>query len=56
MGEILYILHNMDIKSTKRLSEELNRQWSTVDSLIKDFKRNLAQKTGDPILTEKNRK
>jgi len=52
MGEILYILHNMDVKSVKRLSEELKRDWSTVDSLVKDFKRNLAKNEGDPILTE----
>lgn len=35
MGEMLYIIHNMDVKSTKRLAEELKHQWSIVDSLIK---------------------
>lgn len=53
MGEMLYILANIDAKSVKRLSEELERDWSIVDSLIKDFKQNLARKIHDPILTGK---
>jgi transposase-like protein len=51
LGEMFYILHNIDFESVKRLSEELERDWSTVDSLVKDFKRNLAENDGDPILT-----
>jgi transposase-like protein len=51
LGEMFYILHNIDVESVKRISEELERDWSTVDSLVKDFKRNLAQNDGDPILT-----
>lgn len=51
MGEMLYILSNIDVKSVKRLSEELEHDWGTINSLVKDFKRNLAQNDHDPILT-----
>ena len=54
MCEMLYIIHNMDVKITKILSEGLNHHWSALDSLIRDFKRNLAQNTGDPILTDED--
>jgi len=50
LGEMFYILHNIDVESVKRLSEELERDWSTVNGLVKDFKRNLAENDGDPIL------
>lgn len=44
-------MHNIDFESVKRLSEELERDWGTLNSLVKDFKRNLAKNAPDPILT-----
>lgn len=50
LGEIFYILTNMDKKSVKRLSEELGRSRSTVHLLVREFRRNLASSASDPIL------
>lgn len=52
IGEMLYILMNLDKKSVKRLSEELGHKWDSVYHLAKEFRENLAEKAQDPILTE----
>jgi hypothetical protein len=51
MGEMLYIMVNLDKKSINRLSEELGHKWESVHRLSKDFKEFLAQKSPDPILS-----
>ena len=51
LGEMFYILVNMDKKSVKRLSEELNRARSTVHLLVREFRENLTSKVSDPILS-----
>jgi hypothetical protein len=43
-GEILYILDNLDKKSIKRLSKELNHKWENFNRLAREFRENLAQK------------
>lgn len=50
LGEMIYILTNMDKKSVKRLSEELGRSRSTVHYLAKEFRQDLASSAPDPIL------
>lgn len=52
MGEMLYIMSNLDKKSVNRLSEELGHKWESVYRLAKDFREFLAQKSPDPILSE----
>ena len=49
MGEMFYILINLDKKSIKRLSEELNHKWESIYNLAKDFRENLAEKSRDPV-------
>lgn len=53
LGEMLYILANLDKKSIKRLSEELNHKWENVNRLAREFRENLAKNAADPILTGK---
>ena len=52
MGEMFYILINLDNKSIKRLSEELGHKWESIYNLAKDFRENLAEKTKDPIISD----
>lgn len=51
MGEMFYILNNLDKKSIKRLSEELNHKWETINLLAKEFKENLTEKAKDLVLS-----
>ena len=51
MGEMLYILINLDKKSIKRLSEELWHKWDSIYLLAKDFRENLVEKDVDPVLS-----
>jgi len=51
MGEIFYILINLDKKSIKRLSEELGRKWDTVYAIAQDFRREVVEKAEDPVLS-----
>ena len=51
MGEMLYIIANLDKKSVKRLSEELDHKWESVYRISKDFKECLAKKSANPILS-----
>ncbi|MDP3065117.1 MAG: transposase [Methanobacteriaceae archaeon] len=51
MGEMLYIMANLDKKSVNRLSKELGHKWESVYRLSKDFKECLAKKSPDPILS-----
>jgi len=51
MGEMLYILINLDKKSIKRLSEELGHKWDSIYLLAKDFRENLVEKSKDPVLS-----
>lgn len=51
MGEMFYILNNLDKKSIKRLSEELNHKWETINLLAKEFKENLTEKSMDLVLS-----
>lgn len=51
LGEMFYIIANLDKKSIKRLSEELGHKWESVYRLSKDFKECLAKKTRDPVLS-----
>ncbi len=53
MGEMLYILMNLDKKSIKRLSEELGHKWDTIYRLAKDFRENLSEKSKDPVVLRK---
>ena len=53
MGDMLYILFNLDKKSIKRLSEELGHKWGNLYHLAQDFKEDLAKKSGDPKLQGK---
>lgn len=50
LGEMLYILANLDKKSIKRLSEELNHKWENVNRLAREFRQNLAKNAPNPIL------
>jgi transposase-like protein len=50
VGEMLYILINLDKKSVKRLSEELGHKWESINRLAKEFRGNLAEMSEDPIL------
>ena len=52
MGEMLYILMNLDKKSIKRLSEELGRKWDSIYSLAKDFKEDVTEKSHKPVFKE----
>ena len=52
LGEMFYILINLDKKSIKRLSEELNHKWDNIYNLAKDFRKNLAEKSKDPVLSK----
>jgi len=52
MGEMLYILMNLDKKSIKRLSEELSRKWDSIYSLAKDFKEDVTEKSHKPVFKE----
>jgi len=52
MGEMFYILINLDKKSIKRLSEELGHKWDNIYNLAKDFRENLVEKSKDPILSK----
>ena len=49
MGEMLYILMNLDKKSIKRLSEELDHKWDSVYSLAKEFREDITEKSDDPL-------
>ncbi|MBM4241966.1 MAG: hypothetical protein FJ150_09955 [Euryarchaeota archaeon] len=51
MGEMLYILINLDKKSVKQLSEELGHKWESVYRLARDFRENLVGKSKDPVLS-----
>ena len=51
MGEMFYILINLDNKSIKRLSEELGHKWESINLLAKEFRENLAEKSNDPVLS-----
>lgn len=50
LGEMFYILANLDKKSVKRLSEELGHTRQSVYRLAKEFRRNLASSAPDPVL------
>jgi hypothetical protein len=50
LGEMFYILTNLDKKSVKRLSEELGRTRQSVYRLAKEFRQDLASSAPDPIL------
>lgn len=52
MGEMFYILANLDKKSIKRLSEELRHKWDSIYLLAKDFRKNLTEKSEDPFFKE----
>lgn len=51
MGEMFYILNNLDKKSIKRLAEELGHKWETINLLAKEFRENLTEKSKDPVLS-----
>ena len=53
LGEMFYILANLDNKSVKRLSEELGRTRQSVYRLAKEFRQDLASSAPDPILQGK---
>jgi len=50
LGEMFYILANLDNKSVKRLSEELGRTRQSVHRLAKEFRQDLASSAPDPTL------
>lgn len=52
IGEMLYIISNLDKKSIKRLSEELGHNWISINRLAKEFKEKVAEKSEDPILSK----
>lgn len=51
MGEVFYIIFNLDKKSIKRLSEELGHKRDSIHRLAKDFKESLTKNLPDPILS-----
>ncbi len=51
MGEMFYILMNLDKKSVKRLSEELGHKWDSVYRLAHEFRESLLDKSTDPVLS-----
>lgn len=51
MGEVFYVIFNLDKKSVKRLSEELGHKWESIYRLSKDFKECLAENSSDPVLS-----
>ena len=51
LGEMLYILANLDKKSVKRFSEELSHKRDGITRLSREFRENLAKNTPDPILS-----
>ena len=52
MGEMFYILINLDNKSIKRLSEELGHKWESVYNLAKDFREDVTEKFHKPVFKE----
>jgi transposase-like protein len=52
MGKMLYILVNLDKKSIKRLSGELDRKWDNIYGLAKDFKEDVTEKSHKPVFKE----
>ena len=51
LGEMFYILMNIDKKSVKRLSEELNHKWESVYRITKEFGECLVDQSKDPVLS-----
>jgi transposase-like protein len=51
MGEVLYIIFNLNKKSVNRLSKELDHKWESIYRLSKDFKECIAKNSPDPILS-----
>ena len=45
MGEMFYIMANLDKKSVNRISKELGHKWESVYRLSKDFRECLAKKS-----------
>ena len=51
LGEMFYIIMNLDKKSVNRLSKELNHKWDTVYNIAQEFRESLMDKSKDPVLT-----
>lgn len=50
VGEIFYIIMNLDKKSVQRLSDELGHKWDSVYRVAHEFRESLLDKSTDPVL------
>lgn len=51
VGEIFYIIMNLDKKSVQRLSDELDHKWDSVYRVAQEFRESLLDKSSDPVLS-----
>jgi transposase-like protein len=51
LGEMFYIILNLDKKSIKRLAEELGHKWDSVYRIAHEFRGCLVNESGDPVLS-----
>jgi len=51
LGEMFYIILNLDKKSIKRLAEELGHKWDSVYRIAHEFRGCLVNKAVDPVLS-----
>lgn len=51
LGDMFYILLNLDKKSVKHLAEESGHKWDSVYRIAKEFRECLVDQTKDPVLS-----
>jgi transposase-like protein len=51
LGDMFYIILNLDKKSIKRLSEESKHKWDSVYRLAQEFRECLIDEAKDPVLS-----
>jgi transposase-like protein len=51
LGEMFYIILNLDKKSIKRLSEELEHKWESIYRIGHEFRECLVEQSKDPVLS-----
>ncbi|MDI6644202.1 MAG: transposase [Methanobacteriaceae archaeon] len=51
LGEMFYIIMNLDKKSIKHLAEELGHKWDSVYRIAHQFRECVVSKSDDPVLS-----
>ncbi len=51
LGEMFYIILNLDKKSIKCLAEELGHKWDSVYRIAQEFRECLVDESNDPVLS-----